>query len=60
MYRPFPRNTFAVCFYNECTVISDKKGFIGGIVDLDFRCTLYLNCTIVHPPAVVINLDVAL
>ena len=60
MYRPFPRNTIAVCFYNECTVISDKIGFIAGIVDLDFRCTLYLNCTIVHPLAVFINLDVAL
>ena len=49
----------AVCFYNECTVISDKIGFIVSLILISVA-HLYLNCTIVHPLAVFINLDVAL
>ena len=59
MYRPFPRDTIAVCFYNEYTVISDKIGFIVSLILISVA-HLYLNCTIVHPLAVFINLDVAL
>ena len=32
VYRSFPRDTIAVRFYNECTVISDKIGFIVSLI----------------------------
>ena len=55
MYRPFPGETIAVCFYNKCTVISDKIGFIVSLILISV-VHLYLNCTIVHPLAVFITL----
>ena len=55
VYRPFPRDTIAVCFYNECTVISDKIGFIVSLILISV-VHLYLNCTKVHPLAVFITL----
>ena len=59
LYRPFPRDTIAVCFYSECTVISDKIGLIVSLILISVA-HLYLNGTKVHPLAVFINLDVAL
>ena len=59
VYRPFPRDTVTVCFYNERTVISDKIGFIVSLILISVA-HLYLNCTIVHPLAVFIKRDVAL
>ena len=55
MYRPFPGETIAVCFYNKCTVISDKIGFIVSLILISV-VHLYLNCTKVHPLAVFITL----
>ena len=54
MYRPFPGETIAVCFYNKCTVISDKIGFIVSLILISV-VHLYLNCTKVHPLAVFIT-----
>ena len=55
MYRPFPGETIAVCFYNKCTVVSDKIGFIVSLILISV-VHLYLNCTKVHPLAVFITL----
>ena len=55
MYRPFPGETIAVCFYNKCTVISDKIGFMVSLILISV-VHLYLNCTKVHPLAVFITL----